>query len=141
MVWSERLAEAAQRWAQQLAEQNPCVLEHQDGYFGENLYMQSSYPQPDHTCARAVDMWYREVRNYNFNTQFPFSTNYGSGKMISHFTQLVWKDTRSMGCGIGYSTYNWNGLQAACKVVACRYLPPGNIMNERLYITNVLPKK
>ncbi len=41
-----------------------------------------------------------------------------------------------MGCGIGYSTYNWNGLQAACKVVACRYLPPGNIMNERLYITN-----
>lgn len=54
----------------------------------------------------------------------------------AHFTQLVWKDTRSMGCGIGYSTYNWNGLQAACKVVACRYLPPGNIMNERLYITN-----
>lgn len=39
VVWSERLAEAAQRWAQQLAEQNPCVLEHQDGYFGENLYM------------------------------------------------------------------------------------------------------
>lgn len=39
----------------------------------------AAQPTPSPACCLHLCS---AVRNYNFNTQFPFSTNYGSGKMI-----------------------------------------------------------
>ena len=71
-----------------------------------------------------VKMWYDEVSMYNFNKP-------GFGMDTGHFTQVVWKATTRVGCGIAMSN---NG-----KVYAvCQYTPPGNYNNE--FKLNVLPK-
>ena len=46
-----------------------------------------------------------------------------------HFTQVVWKDTRQLGCGV-----------AMCdggEIWVCNYSPPGNFV--RSFRQNVLP--
>lgn len=49
-----------------------------------------------------------------------------------HFTQLVWKATNQLGCGIAVTTTN--------KVYGvCNYSPQGNIVNAGYFQTNVLP--
>ena len=66
--------------------------------------------------------WYNEVQNYNYNG------DYQSGK--GHFTQLVWKGSKNLGCGIacGKGCY-----------VTCNYYPAGNYLG--MFESNVFPKK
>ncbi len=44
-----------------------------------------------------------------------------------HFSQVVWKSSRSLGCG----------YDAGCKMVTCNYDPPGNVMG--MFGSNVQP--
>ena len=67
-------------------------------------------------------MWYDEVAMYNF-TQPGFSSATG------HFTQVVWKATTQVGCGVAMS--NDGGVYGVCQ-----YTPPGNYNNE--FVQNVL---
>ena len=69
-------------------------------------------------------MWYDEVSEYRFNNP-GFSTGTG------HFTQIVWKDTTDVGCGITIS-------KDAKIYAVCNYSPSGNFRNE--YEENVLPR-
>merc|ERR1712151_678926 len=46
------------------------------------------------TDAGAVDMWYNEVRFTNGGLQNAYSDQTG------HYTQVVWRDTSRLGCGI-----------------------------------------
>jgi len=67
--------------------------------------------------------WYNEVNEYSYN-------NPGFSKGTGHFTQLVWKETTDIGCGIAMSHDD--------KVYAvCNYTPPGNFKSH--YEENVLP--
>ena len=69
-------------------------------------------------------MWYDEVANYDFNNP-GFSMNTG------HFTQLAWKDSTELGCGLAVgSNYNVYGV--------CNYSPPGNVIGA--FEQNVFPK-
>jgi pathogenesis-related protein 1 len=74
----------------------------------------------------AVDAWYDEVSNYNYNTGTSIN-----GNEIGHFTQVVWKDTTAIGCGSTYCS-NLGGT-----FYVCDYYPPGNYAGE--YTANVLP--
>ena len=58
----------------------------QGGPDGENLA--AGYP----TVTDAVDAWGNERTKYNFNDP-------GFSEATGHFTQLVWKATRTVGCG------------------------------------------
>jgi len=73
-----------------------------------------------HPCI--VAMWYGEGAHYDFK-RGKFSMKTG------HFTQVVWRDTRQVGCGMSQC----NGLD----VWICQYSPPGNV--EGQYRENVLP--
>ena len=88
-------------------------------------------------------MWYNEIRKYNYN-----KPGFSMGMMLDqtidltdyledcetflatgHFTQVVWKDTRQLGCGLAINRKN--------KVYGvCDYSPPGNY--EGKYKENVL---
>merc|ERR1712113_687437 len=74
------------------------------------------------TTSKAVDMWYDEIKDYDFGSP-------GFDMKTGHFTQVVWKGTTKLGCGYteGY--------------VACRYCDTaGNITNEGMFKANVLPE-
>ena len=71
-----------------------------------------------------VDLWYSEVQEYDFS-----NPGYKSG--IGHFTQLVQKNSKDLGCGIGCGSNNY------CYVV-CNYNPSGNYLNS--FASNVFPK-
>ena len=46
--------------------------------------------------------------------------------MAGHFTQVVWRDTKSV--GVGYAQNECNGYTAI--FVVANYFPPGNWMGE-----------
>ena len=86
---------------------------------GENLY--KSYGMAVDGVG-AVDMWYNEVKDYDFNNQ-------GFSMGTGHFTQVVWKGSKNLGCGIACGS--------GC-VVTCNYYPAGNYLGQ--FESNVFPK-
>ena len=116
--WSPKLAEAAQRWANSLRDQG-CKFGHSGGRYGENLAAGTAGTLDG---SSVTAMWYDEIKDYSFGNG-GFSMNTG------HFTQVVWRDSRSIGCG-----------KATCRgmdIYVCNYDPPGNVEGE--YRSNVLP--
>lgn len=119
--WSEDLAHYAQQWADHLAATR-CGLQHRPrsgkwrGDFGENLFMGTiGY----YGIADAVKEWAAEKKLY------PGGPYQASWRGVGHYTQIVWRDTRRVGCAT-----------SACKgnlVVVCNYDPPGNYIGEYPY--------
>ena len=82
-------------------------FEHSSGFgVGENLFW-SAGPSvgSDDQAVAAVQAWYDEIENYNFNTG---QTN---GGVIGHFTQVVWDDTSELGIGMVSTTHPDYGRQ------------------------------
>ena len=94
-----------------------------DEKLGENLFQCNKRTCKMENFTQPLDVWYKEKQYYNFNT------NRGE-KGTSNFTQMIWKSTKKLGCGVGQKTEN------SYKVV-CYYLPKGNIADK--YDINVLP--
>ncbi|EFJ53247.1 hypothetical protein VOLCADRAFT_86343 [Volvox carteri f. nagariensis] len=98
LQWSSSLAQGAQDYADELAARG-CALDHSvNQAFGENLMQVISYPAPDIGCMEAVDGWYSEVQYYDFTTPKPFEVNWP--RRIGHFSQLVWRASSALGCGV-----------------------------------------
>ena len=100
--------------------------------YGENIYGESG----DHTATGApVDAvngvlgWATEAANYNYAMN-----TCASGQLCGHYTQIVWRTTQMIGCGMklcppsGFFTTNWT-------VVVCDYKPAGNFNGLRPYCT------
>jgi uncharacterized protein YkwD len=119
LTWSSTLAGEAQSWADR------CVFEHSTMGNGENLYAASG----SFNGATAVTSWYDEIKSYNFNDP-------GFGMDTGHFTQLVWKSTRQVGCAVKFCSYLADAFSDAYFLV-CEYSPPGNMQGE--FAQNVLP--
>ncbi|HVK72612.1 MAG TPA: CAP domain-containing protein [Kofleriaceae bacterium] len=111
LTWSPELAKVAQAWADQLRNAG-CAFEHSRTRYGENLAGGTSGAL---SPASVTEMWYREVGSYDFK-RGGFSMDTG------HFTQVVWRDTRSLGCG-----------KTTCRgmdIYVCNYDPPGNVQGQ-----------
>lgn len=108
LVWDETLAAGA------LEHSSACVFEHSSGAgeYGENLAMGTAL-----TAQETVDMWYDEVDGYSAywgKEDVPMS--------VMHFTQVVWKGTTKVGCGM-YDCPDG-------KLATCRYQEAGNMMGS-----------
>jgi pathogenesis-related protein 1 len=122
LAWSKSLAVYAQSWADHLASTS-CRMEHRPRsgkwkqVYGENLLIGTvGY----HGVTDAVRAWEKEKSLYHGDV-INASNWYPSG----HFTQMVWKDTRHIGCA-----------KAECRgkvIVVCNYDPPGNVIGEKPY--------
>ncbi len=114
--WSKKLAASAQSWADGLAKRG-CAMQHSGGKYGENL---AAGTRGMLDAAAAVAMWYGEAKSYSFRRG-------GFSMKTGHFTQVVWRGTKELGCG-----------RASCggmDVFVCQYDPPGNV--EGQYRDNV----
>lgn len=115
--WSGQLAEAAQRWAGHLAALGR--LEHSGP--GENLAMGTAGA---YAPAQLVELWGNERRFFTPGA-FPAVSSTGNWVDVGHFTQMVWRRTTALGCGLARGRGQ--------DVLVCHYGPPGNVMGERPY--------
>lgn len=119
LTWSEELAAEATAWANQLAASG-CAFRHSPSEHGENLAAGTSGALD---ADAVVAMWAREEEKYDYKRAM-FSMKTG------HFTQVVWKDTLAIGCGVatcgGKDTW------------VCNYDPPGNVEGD--FALNVAPR-
>ncbi|KAL4420647.1 hypothetical protein ABPG75_010303 [Micractinium tetrahymenae] len=143
-VWNDTLAAQAQAWTDR------CVWKHSrettGGDYGENLAGALGRDKVDPTtgldaCSSAAMMWYDEVNYYDwaaadampvdvFVGQWPPS--YDSSKSTGHFTQVVWADSTSFGCGVTDCANPFGFGPAA--IVACQFFPAGNYPRYRLEV-------
>jgi len=122
LIWSQDLARYAQEWADHLAAAG-CRFEHRPESgpwkekYGENLFMGTA---GYYGAGEAVDSWISEKRFYQGQT-----LNEANYHEFGHYTQLVWKSTKKVGCG-----------QALCNgevIIVCNYAPAGNVIGEKAW--------
>jgi glioma pathogenesis-related protein 2 len=98
---------------------------------GENLFVYHTTAagvNEGNLAKHVVKSWYDEVSLYNYETP-NFSSQTG------HFTQVVWKDSTNVGCGISRGVSNIKGTQYNSFYVVCHYNPAGNVLKN--FIANV----
>ncbi len=112
--WSEQLQRSAQEWAGELIKSGEFSPRRNQPY-GQNLFEISGGLA---TPYEVVSAWAAESRNYDYRT------NTCSGR-CGHYTQVVWRDSRLVGCGVARSRQR--------EVWVCDYEPHGNVIGERPY--------
>jgi uncharacterized protein YkwD len=123
LEWSEELAAFAQAWAEELARQG-CGLRHRPRSgkwaqrYGENIFWASGSRAG---VTQAAQAWYSEKKFYKGGAVT--GSNFSK---IGHYTQMVWRKTKALGCGM-----------ARCKngavIIVANYDPPGNMLGEKPY--------
>ncbi|MFQ3615714.1 MAG: CAP family protein [Cyanobacteriota bacterium] len=122
LQWSDALAQNAQGWADVLAARGGRRLEHSQGTGeGENLWMGTAgYFSYDDM----VTGWGDEKQYFRPGT-FPNVSTTGNWADVGHYTQIIWRDTTHVGCGLATAGGN--------DILVCRYSPPGNYSGRRVY--------
>jgi len=131
LKWDAALASEAQAYANELmddAQRNGGkgrILRHDPNRgkeTGENLWHTDQYLTGNDTyyCKEADKSWYGEIKDYNYKTAFSKNEN-----DVGYFTQMVWKETTSVGYGVAVSSSpRYAGNKMA--IVVARYQPQGN---------------
>jgi pathogenesis-related protein 1 len=122
LTWNATIATYAQNYA------NACVYQHNPANldYGENIYAGAGAPV---TLAGASASWASEEPDYDY------ASNGCSGAECGHYTQIVWRDTHEVGCGVAACGTNSPFLPdfPDWTFVVCDYDPPGNFDGERPY--------
>lgn len=117
LQWSEPLARFAQAWADRLQGQG-CNPEHRPANeYGENIEWAGGQSL---TPEEVVGAWGREQAFYNYA-----ANSCQAGRNCLHYTQLVWRNTTAVGCGVARCDNS--------EVWVCNYAPPGNWLGEKPY--------
>jgi hypothetical protein len=118
--WSPTLARGAQSYA------NRCMWQHSGtAGLGENIY--ASFPPSSAETAAALS-WLGEVQYYNYA-----ANTCAAGHDCGHYTQMVWRDSEQIGCGITTCTTGSPFGSGNWTFIVCNYTPPGNFNNTRPY--------
>jgi hypothetical protein len=121
LSWSTELARGARQWSEHLAttgrfEHSP----HRPGNppLGENIWggTPGAY-RPE----RMVSAWIAEKKFFRYGV-FPANSTTGDVRDVSHYTQVIWRSSRKVGCAISRSD--------AEEILVCRYDAPGNVLGS-----------
>ncbi|MGD0192982.1 MAG: CAP family protein [Rhizomicrobium sp.] len=120
LQWSDTLAQSAQQWAEELAKENQMRHSGAVGR-GENLAMWTTGKA---SLTQLVAMWGNE-KKWFIHTNFPNVSTSGDWHAVAHYTQLVWRNTTDVGCGIASGGGN--------DYLVCQYSPQGNLETQQVY--------
>ena len=119
---NEQLCDLAKKCAVKLSKnENNINYIYKDVFLGQNIYI---YRGENFRIGNIINEWYKEIYNYRENLN-KFQKN------TSHFTQMIWKETKEIGFGLkekGDTFY-----------IVVFYYPPGNTFGE--FKNNILIKK
>jgi len=122
LIWDSALAADAAQYADQMA--RTALFRHSAKATraiasGENLWMG---PRRLYSYEVMVDSFLDEKKYFRSGARLPdFSTN-GRWQDVGHYTQMIWRGTRRLGCALGDGR-NYEYL-------VCRYFPAGNIFGK-----------
>lgn len=121
LAWNPALARDAEDYAKELlarAELAHAPEARRKGQ-GENLWQGTAGAwDPDGMIGMFLD-----ERRYFRAAAFPDISLTGAWKDVGHYSQIVWRDTKEVGCAIETGGGN--------DVLVCRYLPAGNVFGQR----------
>jgi hypothetical protein len=120
LAWDGGLAADAEAYARELAASGRFEHSKAKGQ-GENLWRGTRGAFAIH---QMVGGWSGEVEHYRHGA-FPKVSRTGRWQDVGHYTQLVWRETSRVGCGLA-SGKGWD-------VLVCRYSPPGNWVGKAAY--------
>jgi cysteine-rich secretory family protein len=87
---------------------------------GENLWMGT---RGAYQLEEMVGHWAAERALFRPGT-FPAVSRSGNWSDVAHYTQMIWRGTRRVGCALH------QGRES--DVLVCRYAPPGNVVGEQV---------
>jgi pathogenesis-related protein 1 len=116
LIWSEKLAQAAQQWADQLIKDG--TFHHRPrSPWGQNLYTVTG---GEFVPEQIMKGWAAEAKDYDY------AANHCKPERIcGHYTQIVWHDAHELGCALAKG--------GSREVWVCEYSPPGNYVGMRPY--------
>lgn len=136
MTWSAEIAEFAQAWADELkARTGNCDVRtlatpHRPSSgpfaqrYGENISWNAGSVRAP---ANVVDGWASEAAHYSYA-----SNSCDAGETCGHYTQVVWRDSLRLGCGL--VRCDGAGVPfGTSQIWVCNYEPPGNVTSQRPY--------
>lgn len=104
------------------------MVHSQTRQLGENLHWASARKWSDGrvqrqqvTPTQVTDSWGAEKADYNYA-----ANSCADGEMCGHYTQMVWKSSTEMGCGMAFCSDD-------SQVWVCNYRPPGNYAGRKPY--------
>ncbi|WP_318656025.1 CAP domain-containing protein [Qipengyuania atrilutea] len=122
--WDSELARGAKQWAEELAATGK--FEHSPGNsgtepLGENLWGGT----PGHFQPEAmVGLWIEEKEHFKPG-RFPNVSITGDHADVGHYTQVMWRKTRAVGCA--------RATGADEEILVCRYSRAGNIRGQKVF--------
>ena len=117
LQWSDSLAVSAQLWADHLASTG--TFEHNRS--GQNLALATTGVL---SATQLVGIWGNEKQYFKVGV-FPDVSTTGNFAQVGHYTQLIWRNTQEVGCGLATG----NGID----ILVCNYNPPGNVLGGTVY--------
>ncbi len=123
LTWDAKLSADARKHAAVMAKTD--LFEHAnqgsgEGTQGENMWMGTAGA---YGAAAMVGSWIAERVDFQSGT-FPNVSKTGNWTDIGHYTQLIWPDTKSVGCALAGNLRD--------EYMVCRYLPAGNVLGEKI---------
>ncbi|VAW02427.1 hypothetical protein MNBD_ALPHA04-1005 [hydrothermal vent metagenome] len=124
MSWDQGLAGEAKIWAEHLVKYGK--FEHSARKAGqkpqgENIWGGTAAAFPVETM---VGFWLAE-KEYFKPGRFPVVSKTGRAADVGHYTQIIWRATTKVGCGLGRGDRE--------DILVCRYQVAGNVIGEQPY--------
>ncbi|WP_242125901.1 CAP domain-containing protein [Sphingobium sp. Sx8-8] len=122
LAWDSALAADAARYAREMAQTN--IFRHSPRTSravpsGENLWMGS---RGLYDYEVMVGSFLDEKRYFRRDGKLPDLSSTGRWEDVGHYTQIIWRDTRKVGCALAAGqSYDY---------LVCRYFPAGNVFGQ-----------
>ncbi|XP_049522569.1 venom allergen 5-like [Dermacentor silvarum] len=137
LKWDNELADVAQAFTNQCGNDHDKEEERMTANFpkvGQNIawnYESTDTPVVD--SAGRVKDWFDEYKDFTPSNADPFRL--GFGRVVTHFTQVTWAETRYLGCGYTHYKLHQDPEPSVPfkKLFACNYAPGGNIIGTSMY--------